>query len=94
MDGLRGHITTLMSICHFVIKFISVYHTIQGKQHKQYFCISDDICVPDGGFKSNALIQAVLTILFRLEEFKGDGDGKGGGGEVKRQCREVTVFME
>jgi hypothetical protein len=58
------------------------------------FCISDDICVPDGGFKSNALIQAVLTILFRLEEFKGDGDGKGGGGEVKRQCREVTVFME
>jgi hypothetical protein len=48
------------------------------------FCISDDIRVPDGGLKSKAMIQAVFTILFRREEFKGNGKGGrgGGGGEL------------
>ena len=46
------------------------------------FCISDDIRVPDGGLKSKAMIQAAFTILFRREEFKGDGEGRGGGGEL------------
>ena len=46
------------------------------------FCISDDIRVPDGRLKSKAMIQAAFTILFRREEFKGDGEGRGGGGEL------------
>jgi hypothetical protein len=55
-------------------------------------CISDNIPVPDGGLKSKAMIQAVLTILIRREEFK--GDGKEGGGGVNCQCWEVTPVFE
>ena len=53
------------------------------------FCISDNVCVSEGGLKSKAMTQAAFTVMFMREEFKGKGEQ--GGGE-KRQCWEVTVF--
>ncbi len=46
------------------------------------FGLNDDICVPDGGLKSKAMIQTAFTNMFRRAEFKGQGNGDGGGGEM------------
>ena len=46
------------------------------------FGISDNVRVPEGGLKSKAMIQATFTVMFRREEFKGEGGGElGAGGE-------------
>ncbi len=34
------------------------------------FCISNDICMPEGGLKSKAMIQNTLKVIFKGEQFK------------------------
>ena len=42
-----------------------------------FFCISNDVRIPDGGLETKAMIQSACTLLLRREQFKGKDDGDG-----------------